>query len=102
MTDQYREAFERQIIGEARSHQIGRHPLHPDVYAVNETTRRYESFKAGVAFARDHYAPKLTEKEAVEKAVIYINEGSCAAERETAENVIAALRAAGVRFKEEA
>ena len=70
-------------------------------------------FDAGWKAARDHYAPKLTEKEVVEKAAYAIAEtrypgyGSMAkwvevnAHRYEAE-AKAALRAAGLRFKEEA
>jgi hypothetical protein len=59
--------------------------------------------------ARDHYVPKLTEKEAMEAAANAIraaigNSGSYGGSNPPTdrEMAIAAIRAAGMRFKEEA
>jgi hypothetical protein len=90
------------MIDEGRSRQLVRHPLHPDVYGVNETTRRINSFKAGIEFARDHFAPKLTETAATRISVTEYRE---ALPRYNdvgiVVSIIRKLKATGVRFKEE-
>jgi hypothetical protein len=75
-----------------------------DALVLRHTKLSYEEgIAAGWQAARDHYAPKLTEKEAVASAVSALDmlddEGTPFAHRRWAEEV---FRAAGVRFKEEA
>lgn len=43
-------AFEKQLIDEGRASRLHEHTLHSGIYADNETTRRFNSFKAGVAY----------------------------------------------------
>jgi acetylornithine/succinyldiaminopimelate/putrescine aminotransferase len=69
-----------------------------------------EGVAAGWQAARDHYAPKLTEKEAVVAATNAIHgaafrgviTGQKPAMRDGVAHMVAALRAAGFRFREEA
>jgi hypothetical protein len=59
----------------------------------------YRQFSAGWQAARDHYAPKLTEKEAID-----LIQKAMFEEKHTrgySGTAIDALKAAGVRFKEE-
>jgi hypothetical protein len=58
------------------------------------------AFIDGWQVVRDHYAPKVTEKEAIDLVQREVFEGN--PKRGYAGAVIDALRAAGVRFKEEA
>jgi hypothetical protein len=102
MNDQDREAFERWAIQYMETLGYG---ARRDCFDPNHASAAWQA-------ARDHYAPKLTEREAVEKAAYAIAEtrypgyGSMAkwvevnAHRYEAE-AKAALRAAGVKLKEE-
>ena len=99
MSDRDREAFEKWFpTGKV---------LLEDPFSGDAPT----GFKAGWQAARDHYAPKLTEKEAVEAAEMAIAEARgkdiklpshVVTSEELGKVAIAALRAAGIRFKEEA
>jgi hypothetical protein len=62
MSDKDREAFE----ADCRNCEVytGRHHEYPEQYRLYETQLRWMGWQA----ARDHYAPKLTEREAVELA----------------------------------
>jgi hypothetical protein len=90
MTDKDREAFETWAKSEGYLPKTVTRPYYGDVYLAESTHYAWKGWQA----ARDHYAPKLTEKEAVE---IVFNHSSI-----EAKSIITALRAAGVQFKEEA
>jgi len=114
MTNKDREAFE-QVAGAYFPHG----PIHPALYRKNDG--KYFHTKVSHAWnfwqaARDHYAPKLSEKEAVECAATEIAKaawveryhhlqgadlGFVVANADDRELAKKSLRAAGVRFKEE-
>ena len=118
MSDQDREAFEADC--QRREVYTGRHREFSEQYQLYETQLRWMGWQAAAA----HYAPRLTEAEAVEKAARALAEIDCSMQAElrkifnepdedealSADNkwtgylheARAALRAAGVRFKEEA
>jgi len=107
MTDKDREVFEsemhrRNISTEMRKDAWGR-----DVYQFSHVEMGWEVWKACAA----HYAPKLTEKEAVDAAfraanplIAVVANSSLPANivRDAVQRaVVCALKAAGVLFKEE-
>jgi hypothetical protein len=112
MTDKDREAFEAWCKNTSGYRTEGKtNPLlNRKEYTTVTTYSAWDAWRA----ARDHYAPKLIEKEAVriacnayanqQKAMGYgyypVEAGS--ATHESLMAVMAALRAAGVQFKEEA
>lgn len=51
--EKIREAFEETIKAEGRHRMLEQHPIHPGIYAHNETTRRFKSFVAGIEFANN-------------------------------------------------
>ena len=102
MTDKDREAFEAWVA--IRWHHVKDKPDLSGVrnqwtgqwcYTYAETSSLYAAWQA----APDHYPPKLTEKEAVE---VCRDVYRTAKKGELWGGIIAALRAAGVRFREEA
>jgi hypothetical protein len=108
MSDKDRDAFEKWAFdnhhGTSRNANTG-------FYNSAETAWAYDAWQA----ARDQYAPKLTEAEAVKTAAraiydsnrekywpVNFQEASAAIQISITQAAKAALRAAGVRWKEEA
>lgn len=101
--DKDREAFEKVYRELGRMYSLQRKSTESgELYVDNQTQEDYEIWQA----ARDHYAPNLTEKEALEKAIKAMAEvdrddvGSSLPELNYFVYARAALRAVGVRFKD--
>jgi len=96
MTDKDREAFEKCAEGQGyRAKKITR-PYYGEVYTDEPTHHLWKGWQA----ARDHYAPKLTAAATLEMALVDISRQFH--EPHSQSVATKALRAAGVRFKEEA
>jgi uncharacterized protein (DUF1501 family) len=103
MTDKDREAFEAQYCEIYPEHEL-RLQCGNDgnsvLYSTEQATQAYYAFKRGIALTRAHYAPKLTENEALKIA----RKALTASDRfgvDMLNDVIAALKAAGVQFRDE-
>lgn len=110
MSDKDRAAFESALetlnLSASNGYSCEDHPFNPGEYLSEQTHYAWQIWQA----ARDHYAPELTEKELVEALEIRAEtiDAECDDGYSSAKLMIgigealSALRAAGVRFKEEA